>query len=219
MYRSFVYMRIETAMRIALGCLSAISLVCPLQAYAISIPQWDEFAKGEFIDKANVKVDGDIVAAYVRHVVGTRRTITLYEVDCKGDRIRIHSDRQRYRWVPVEGGGRVLEADDGFRAVVPGSGNARIENAVCEIVAQQDAQRMKREEKVQCERAKHDDELRVFLLRDRLSEDEALCLLGLTHGDRPPECGKAGIQRGTGVVEYLHGKGIFLTCEHQSGHQ
>ena len=53
------------------------------------------------------------------------------EVDCKADTIRVHSEVQRYRRIPVEGGGSVVRSDDGFRTGVPGSRNARIEIAIC----------------------------------------------------------------------------------------
>lgn len=195
-----------------------IGLMCPLQAYAISPPQWDEFAKGEFIDKANVKVDGDIVAAYVRRVRGGRQITTLYEVDCKDDKIRVHSDAPRYISVPVEGGGRVVESDDGFRTVIPGSQNARTENAICEVAAREDMKREKIERQAECQRARNDDELRV-MLTGGLTYDEKFCLLGLTHDVRYKECDKAGVPGGISVIQYLHSKGIFLECENHSEHR
>jgi hypothetical protein len=134
-------------------------------------------------------------------------------VDCKGDLIRVHSDTPHYRAVPVEGGGTVIQSDDGFRSVVPGGKNAQIENAICGMVARQEAERAKQGQQAECERARHDDEFRVFLLKDQLTRDESMCLLGLTQGTRYGECDKAGVSVGTNVVEYLHNKGIFLACE------
>ncbi len=126
-------------MRISRVCL--LTLLYPLQAFAINPPQWKEIDKGEFIDTANVKTDTEDVAAYIRH----GGAITLYEVDCKGDRIRVHSDTPRYRTVPVEGGGQGVVSDDGFRTVVPGSRDALIENAICGIVTQREAESAKQE--------------------------------------------------------------------------
>jgi len=90
-----------------------------LAAFAIGPPQWEEFAKGEFVDTANLKtaVDGFVTAAYIRSVSAGKQVTTLYEVDCKADEIRVHSETPRYRRVPVDGGGSVVEVDDGFRTV------------------------------------------------------------------------------------------------------
>jgi len=188
-------------------------VLLPLQTFAVNPSQWNEFSKGEYIDTANVKSDGNIVSAYVKRVSAGTQVTTLYEVNCKGDRIRVHSDTPRYRAVQVEGGGTVIQPDDGFRSVVPGASNAQIEIAICGIVARQEAERVKQEQQAECERARHDDEVRVFLLKDQLTRDEAMCLLGLTQGTRYGECDKAGIPVSTSVVEYMHNKGIFLACE------
>jgi hypothetical protein len=188
-------------------------------ADAINPPQWDEFAKREFVDAANVKAEGDVVAAYVRHVTAGKEVTTLYEVDCKDDRIRVHSDTPRYIRVPVDGGGSVVQLDDGFRTIAPGSQNARIENAICGVVAQRRAEETKQQQQANCERAKHDDTERVILVKDRLTRDEGACLLGLSHGDRYTDCDKAGIPKDATVIQYLHGKGIFLECEDYSEHQ
>jgi|ERR1039457_4527999 hypothetical protein len=67
--------------------------------------------------------------------------------------------------------------------------------------------------RTRCERARHDDEFKVFLLKDQLTPDEAICLLGLTQGMRYGECDKAMVPVGTSIVEYMHRKGIFLACE------
>jgi hypothetical protein len=197
-------------MRISRGCF--LTLLFPLQAFAINPPQWEEIAKGEFCDTANVKTDADDVAAYIRH----GGAITLYEVDCKGDRIRVHSDTPRYRAVPVEGGGQVVVSDDGFRPVVPGSRDALIENAICGIVTKREEQRSAEEVRAECEKAKKDDFARVFIAKGQLTHDEGICLFEMASGDRPRECDKAAIAAGTNVVEYLHGKGIFLECEDRS---
>jgi hypothetical protein len=190
-----------------------MALLLPLQSLAVNPPQWTEFSKGEYTDTANVKADGNIVSAYVKHVDAGKQVTALYEVDCKGDLIRVHSDTPRYRTVHVEGGGTVVQSDDGFRTVVPGTRNAQIENAICGMVARREAERVKQQRQADCERARHDDEFRVILLNDQLTKDEAMCLLGLTDGTRYKECDKAGIAEGTSVVEYLHNKGIFLSCE------
>lgn len=180
-------------MRIRRVCL--LILLFPLEAFAINPPQWDEIAKGEFVDTANVKTDADDVAAYIRH----GGAITLYEVDCKGDRIRVHSDIPRYRAVPVEGGGQVVVSDDGFRTVLPGSHDALIENAICGIVTKREEQRSAEQARAECERAKKDDSARVVYARDRLTRDEAFCLLGMADGRREPECNRALIAPGTNV--------------------
>lgn len=133
--------QIRSIRKLARFLVSALGFAACMRAYAINPPQWDEFAKGESVDIANVRTDGDIISGYVRDVkAGTQRT-TLYEVDCKGDKIRVHSDVPRYIAVPVEGGGRVIEADDGFRTVEPGSRNAGIENAICGIAQRQEAEK------------------------------------------------------------------------------
>lgn len=202
-------------MRIACLCFSVVGLFCSVQVKAVNPPQWDEFSKGEFIDTANMKTGWDAIAAYVRFGSGNKQVTTLYEVDCRGDRIRVHSDTPRYRRVPVDGGGSVIQTDDGFRTVTPGSRNARIERAICGAVAQREAERLKQEHHVECERATHEDLHRVLLVADRLTKDEVFCLteLALERDDRPRECDKAGVPPGTGVTQYLHGKGIFLECE------
>jgi hypothetical protein len=108
-------------------------------------PQWNTFANGWDVDTANVKSDGNIVSAYVKHAGAGKQSASLYELDCKGDQIRVHFDTQRYRAVKVDGGGTVVVFDDGFGSAVPGTGNAQIENALCGIVAQQEAERAKHE--------------------------------------------------------------------------
>jgi hypothetical protein len=203
----------EAEMKRGAGVMMIALLLMPLQSLAVNPPQWSEFSKGEYTDTANVKADGNIVSAYVRHLVAGKQLITLYEVDCKGDLIRVHSDTPRYRTVHVEGGGTVVQSDDGFRTVVPDTRNAQIENAICGIVARREAERAKQQRQADCERARHDDEFRVILLNDQLTKDEAMCLLGLPEGTRYKECDKAGVPVGTSVVEYLHNKGIFLPCE------
>jgi len=197
--------------------IAGLGALLPLQAFAVNPPQWDEFSKGEYIDTANVKSDGTITAAYVKHSDAGKQVTTLYEVDCKGDLIRVHSDTQRYRAVPVEGGGSVIQADDGFRTVVPGTRNAQLESAICGVVASREAESTKQNQQAECERAKQDDEFRVLLAKDQLSHDESLCLLGLTRGDRYEECGKAGIPLGKNVVDYLRSKAISLPCEDAAG--
>jgi hypothetical protein len=190
-----------------------LSTLLSLPAYAINPPQWEEFAGIDYIDSANVKTDGAIASAYVKHTDAGKQLTTLYEVDCKGDLIRVHSDTQRYRAVPVEGGGSVIQADDGFRTVVPGTRNAQIENAICGAVTRQEAESAKQNQQAECERAKHDDEFRVLLAKDQLSRDESMCLLGMVHGERYGECDKAAIPAGTKVVDYLRNKAITLPCE------
>jgi len=78
---------------------------------------------------------------------------------------------------------------------------------------------VKRRDRADCERAMQDDSSRVLLVKDQLTKDEALCLLGLSDNNRFTECDKAGVPGNTGVVQYLHGKGIFLECEDRSEHQ
>jgi hypothetical protein len=195
-------------------CLTA--LVWSLQTLAIDPPQWDEFAKGEFIDTANVKSEGNVASAYIRESGG--KAATLYEVGCQDDKLRVHSDTPQYVRVPVGNGQSVLQSDDGFRTVVPGSRNARIENAVCEIVAQREVDIAWREKQQFCERAKPDEFARVLYFASRLTHDEALCLGELTNSnDRPAECERAGIPKGVSVSEYLHKKGIYLECEERPG--
>ena len=200
-------------MQIAFSCLTVLSLACSLRAYAINPPQWDEFSKGEFVDSANVKTGGDVVAGYVRSGSAANQVTALYEVDCKADTIRVHSDVQRYRRIPVEGGGSVVQSDDEFRTVVPGSRNARIEIAICGVATRAEADRQRQENEAQCQRAKHEDSLRIFLAGSRLTLDESVCLSDLKNGNPRRECDKAGIAKDTSVAEYLHGKGIFLECE------
>jgi hypothetical protein len=193
-----------------------LGLVCPLHAYAINPPHWDQFSKGEFVDIANVKADGNVVAAYVKRADAQKEVTTLYEVDCQGDKIRVHSDIQRYRSVPVQGGTRVVVPDDRFKSVVPGSRNARIENAICEVAARQEAERERQRKQAECERARHDDPLRIVLVKERLSQDETLCLLAVARGERTVECNKARVPTNVSVDQYLHDKGIFLECEDSS---
>jgi hypothetical protein len=193
--------------------MAGLGMLLPLQAFAVNPPQWDEFSKGQYIDTENVKIEGAIVSAYVKHADAGKPVTTLYEVECTNDLLRVHSDTQRYRRVPVEGGGSVVESDDGFRTVVPGTRNAEIETAICGAVDQAEAKKAKQEQQVACERAKHDDELRVLLVKDKLSRDEYMCLAGLTRGERYEDCAKAGIPAGTKVLEYLRSKGVGLPCE------
>lgn len=199
--------------------LLALCLVCPLQAYAVNPPQWSEFSKGDFIDTANVKTDGAISAAYVMTGSAAKKVTTLYEVNCKGDQIRVHSDTPRYVRVPVSGGGSVVQVDDGFRTVVPGSQNARIESAICGFVAQEEAKQAAQEKVTECQREKSDDYLRVFELREQLKEHEWMCLMGAAKGNPSTECDDAGIPRNVNVVQYLHDKGIYLECEDRPDHK
>jgi len=193
---------------------ASIVALLPLQTFAVNSPQWSEFSKGQYIDTANVKTDGNIVSAYVKHIDGGKQVTTLYEVDCNGDLIRVHSDTPRYHVIQVEGGGSVIQSDDGFRSIVPGTRSAQIETEMCRIVARQEAEKEKQVQQAECEHAKHDDERRVYLVNnDQLTRDEKMCLLGLTQSTRYGECDKAGIPAGTNVVGYLHSKGIFLACE------
>jgi len=104
-----------------------------------------------------VKADGAVVSAYAKHADAGKQVTTLYEVDCKRDLIRVHSDTQRYRAVPVEGGGSVIQADDGFRTVVPGTRNAQLETAICGVVTKREMEGTKQEQQAECERAKHDE--------------------------------------------------------------
>jgi hypothetical protein len=209
----------ETMHRInSIRLLTCIGVLLPFQAFAVNPPHWEEFAKGQYIDSGNVKAEGNsIVSAYVKHADAGTQQVTLFEVDCKNDLIRVHSDAQRYRRVPVEGGGTVVQADDGFRTVVPGSRNAQIETAICGAADRAEAEKAKQRQQVECEQAKHDDGLRVLLVKEKLSQDETMCLQGLTHGERYAECQKAGIPAGTNVVEYLRNNGIFLACESAAG--
>lgn len=190
-----------------------LCLICPLKAVAVNPPQWSEFAQGDFIDTANIKSDGTISAAYVRTGSATKKVTTLYEVNCKDDQIRVHSDTPRYVRVPVSGGGTVVQVDDGFRTVVPGSQNALIESAICGIVAQAEAKQAEEEKQAECEREKSDDYTRVFELRDQLKDHEWMCLMEVAKGDPSTECERAGIPRNVNVVQYLHDKGIYLACE------
>jgi hypothetical protein len=191
-----------------------VSTVGCNMAYGINAPEWSEFAKGELIDTANVRVDGDITGAYVKHSGDKKEIGTLYEVDCKTDVIRVHSDTPRYTFTPVEGSSRgVIQSDDGFRTVVPQTRNARIEGAICGIVARQEAEKAKVARQTECENAKKDDTLRVSIT-DGLTHDQRFCLMGLALSQpRDPECDKAGVLAGTSVVDYLHAKGMFLECE------
>jgi hypothetical protein len=197
-------------MRLALCC--ALWLVVSLPARAINPPAWEQFSAGEFVDAGNVKVDGEISAAYVKHA----GTVTLYEVDCTGDRIRVHSDLPRYRAVRVQGGTSVVVMDDGFRTVVPGSHDARIEGAICGAAKRQADAAKERVQQAECERAKSDERLRALFAAKRLADDESACLLQITFGQRGPECRKALISDNMGVTEYLHSRGIFLPCEDRS---
>jgi len=196
-----------------LGLVVGLGMLLPLEALAVNPPQWEEFSKGQYIDTANVKTDGAIVSAYVKHTGAGNQVATLYEVECANDMLRVHSDTQHYRRVPVEGGGSVVLSDDGFRTVVPGSRNAEIETAICGAADRKEAERIKQQQQVNCERAKHDDELRVLFVKDKLSQAEYMCLAGLTRGERDQDCAKAEIPAGTKVLEYLRNKGIALPCE------
>jgi hypothetical protein len=200
-------------------CVLVLSLIGPLPAYAVNPPQWEELSNGVFVDTANIKIDGDVVGAYVQEVGHQKRATALYDVDCKNDEIRVHSDTPRYRSVPVQGGGFVVQSDDGFRTVVPDSRNSKIESAICGIATQRTAEKANQDRQVQCARAMHDDFLRLLLISYRLSEDERSCLSGLVDDVRHKECDKAGVSKGTTMVQYLHEKGIFLDCEDRPGKQ
>jgi hypothetical protein len=190
-------------------CACLLSLLLPSLTCAINAPQWERLAEGDYIDTANIKTDPEDVAAYIKHA----NSIALYEVDCKGDRIRVHSDIPRYRAVPVEGGGQVVVSDDGYRTVLPGSREALIENTICELVQKREQQRLAEQAHVECERAMKDIAVRVRHAEGRLTWDEAICLRGMAGGERPKECSQAMISPSTDIVEYLHLKGIFLECE------
>lgn len=188
-------------------------LVCfwSAQALAINEPQWTEFSKGEYVDSANVKSDGNVASGYIK----TGATVTLYEVSCATDQIRTHSDLPRYVQVPAGPGRTVVQSDDGFRTVNPGTRNARIENAICGVVAAAVAKRSAADARELCEKAKHDQWSRVYLESSVLSLDERMCLSDLAPGKvRPRECDRAGVPKGiTDATEYLHSKGIYLACE------
>jgi hypothetical protein len=113
----------------------------------------------------------------------------------------------------------MVREDDGFRPVIPGSRNAEIENVVCGIEAAKQEQRRKEEAAAQCERAKHDDDLRVMLTpQDRVTADEKMCLFSLARDGLAQERSKFGVHKGMTVTEYLHRQGIFLECETDTGH-
>jgi|ERR1700733_7922342 len=195
------------------GLIASLGMLLSLQAFAVNPPQWEEFSKGQYIDTANLKTDGTIASAYVKHTDAGKPVTTLYEVECKGDLLRVHSDIQRYRRIAVEGGGSVVQADDGFRTIVPGTWNAQIEAAICGAAERAEAHEAKQRQQAECELAKHDDERRLLFVKDKLSQDEYMCLAGLTRGERYQDCARAEIPVGTKVVEYLHNKGIALPCE------
>ena len=196
-------------------------VLLPLQALAIDAPQWNQFSNGEYVDTANVKSEGDQVSGYVKHVAAGKPAITLYEVNCKGDQIRVHSDLPRYQTVQVQGGGTVVVQDDGFRTIVPGTREAQIETALCGIVAHQRAKESAQQEATFCERAKHDEQARIMLVPEgRLTRSEGLCLSGIAAElPRTAECDKAGVPKDATVTQYLHSKGIFLACESASAPQ
>lgn len=208
----YVSMDRSPSLQIPLACLAVLCL--PLPAYAVNAPKWVEFSSGEYIDTANIKSSGNMTSAYIKTA---KQGPILYEVDCEGDKIRVHSDLPRYISVPVKGGGSVVQLDDGFRTVIPGGSNARIENAICKSSAQQEAQVEQQRQQADCEKAKGNETLRVLLVKDRLSADESMCLIGLTHDTRYSECDKVGVPLHTSVTDYLHHKGILLRCEMPTG--
>lgn len=179
---------------------------------AVNPPHWDHFAGGVLVDTANLTNTTGIAAAYVKIDSQPPR---LYEVDCDGNRIRLHSDQPRYVQVPMGSGISVIQSDDGFRTVSPESREARIENAICERVHQSEIEEIRQRQATECERAKHDDLRRILFVREQLSEDESMCLLSLSRGDRPMECDKAEVPKDISVREYLQKKGLTLECEKQ----
>lgn len=201
-------------MRILFGCLISLGLAIPVTAFAVNPPQWNEFHKGESLDSANVKFDGTIAAAYVMEVGANGKVTTLYEVNCKEDQIRVHSDTPRFVRIPVSGGGTVVQSDDGFRTVIPGSRNARIESAICETAEKEQAEAARQEEDTRCKQALTDDSRRIDFASLKLDYNEMACLDEIARGKkRTSECSSAGIPEGTTVTQYLHGKGIYLECE------